>query len=370
MENIMLITSGNQDVISNRYSIVKRLYVEEVGRYLRDYQTVIDFIQQGISNGISNIGLVLNNKVYDSIVQILYNGGLYGLVKVWILPEFYFDKAGLKIEQDFLFIDDYNKPRLESFQVHLTDMCNLNCKGCGHFSNIAKEPISLELGKYRDDLQQLRSMFWGVERIYLLGGEPLLYQNISEVIKQTRRIFPDSEIHITTNGLLLPKMEDNFFDVVNMTKSHIEISMYPKTYENREEISNVLEKHDLVNTTIIWGRVVFTKKMLKRKHKTPQKSFDNCYNRKNACYFLQDGKLAKCPMMLLIDIFDKEYGIRRECKKEYIDLYKDKIDGWKALELLNRPSEMCSYCAETPQEFEWDIKSHNDAKAEDWFVEE
>lgn len=87
-------------------------------------------------------------------------------------------------------------------------------------------------------------------------------------------------------------------------------------------------------------------------------------------YFLQDGKLAKCPMMLLIDIFDKEYGIRRECKKEYIDLYKDKIDGWKALELLNRPSEMCSYCAETPQEFEWDIKSHNDAKAEDWFVEE
>ena len=130
------------------------------------------------------------------------------------------------------------------------------------------------------------------------------------------------------------------------------------------------KKHDLVNTTIIWGRVVFTKKMLKRKHKTPQKSFDNCYNRKNACYFLQDGKLAKCPMMLLIDIFDKEYGIRRECKKEYIDLYKDKIDGWKALELLNRPSEMCSYCAETPQEFEWDIKSHNDAKAEDWFVEE
>lgn len=261
----MLITSGNQDVISNRYSIVKRLYVEEVGRYLRDYQTVIDFIQQGISNGISNIGLVLNNKVYDSIVQILYNGGLYGLVKVWILPEFYFDKAELKIEQDFLFIDDYNKPRLESFQVHLTDMCNLNCKGCGHFSNIAKEPRSLELGKYRDDLQQLRSMFWGVERIYLLGGEPLLYQNISEVIKQTRRIFPDSEIHITTNGLLLPKMEDNFFDVVNMTKSHIEISMYPKTYENREEISNVLEKHDLVNTTIIWGESCVYKKNVKEK---------------------------------------------------------------------------------------------------------
>lgn len=28
------------------------------------------------------------------------------------------------------------------------------------------------------------------------------------------------------------------------------------------------------------------------------------------------------------------------------------------------------HCAETPQEFEWDIKSDNDAKAEDWFVEE
>lgn len=370
MENIMLITSGNQSVISSRYSIVKNLCVEEIGRYIRDYQAVIDFIQKGINDGINNIGFVLNNKAYDNIIKILYNGGLYGLVNVWILPEYYFDKVELKIEQDFLCIEDYNKPRLESFQVHLTDMCNLNCKGCGHFSNIAKDARNLDLDKYSNDLQQLKEMFWGVERIYLLGGEPLLYPNITDVIKQTRKIFPDSEIHITTNGLLLPKMTESFFDVVTTTSSHIEISMYPKTYENKVEISKVLEQHDLVNTTIIWGRVVFTRNMLKNKNGTPKKSFENCYNRKNACYLLREGKLAKCPMMLLIDIFDKEYGIKRECKKDYIDLYNDKIDGWSALELLNRPSEMCNYCAENSQEFEWSVKSHNNAKAEDWFVEE
>lgn len=85
--------------------------------------------------------LLLGNKTYDYVLQVLYKGGLYGLVKVWILPEYNFEIKELNIENHFIEIKDYNKPRLESFQVHLTDVCNLNCKGCGHFSNIAKEKI-------------------------------------------------------------------------------------------------------------------------------------------------------------------------------------------------------------------------------------
>ena len=41
-------------------------------------------------------------------------------------------------------------------------------------------------------------------------------------------------------------------------------------------------------------------------------------------------------MMLLIDIFEHQYGLEFDSKKDYIDLHNDKIDGWKALDLLNK----------------------------------
>lgn len=141
MENAMLIMSGNRKACSNEYNIIKTLQVEEVENCLKDFQTVIEFIQLGIDNKVTNIVLLLGNKTYDYVLQVLYKGGLYGLVKVWILPEYNFEIKELNIENHFIEIKDYNKPRLESFQVHLTDVCNLNCKGCGHFSNIAKEKI-------------------------------------------------------------------------------------------------------------------------------------------------------------------------------------------------------------------------------------
>lgn len=367
-EDAMLITSHDRNVTDEKLCFARTLKVDEIDKYLRDYDSVIEFIQEGINEGIRNIVLALGNKVYNNILQVLYKGGLYGLVRVWILPEYYSDKADADVERDFLLIEDYNKPRLESFQVHLTDLCNLNCKGCGHFSNIAKQANFIDLKKYRMDLERMKELFWGVERIYLLGGEPLLYPDVEEAMVITREIFPDAQIRITTNGLLLPTMPDSFFDMVKATKSHIEISMYPETHKRWEQIFEVLQKHGLIKTTIIWERVEFTKKLLKEKSGNPAEAFENCHSRKNACYLLREGKLAKCPMMLLIDIFDQEYNVKRECKRDYIDLHHDNVDGWQALEQLNTVSEMCNYCAKNSQVFEWNVRAHADASEEDWYI--
>lgn len=368
VEQAILICTGKSNVTSSRLSFAHILSIETKDKYACNYREITAFIQEGINEGIKNIVMALGNKIYDSVLQILYKGGLYGLVNIWILPEYFEDKMIVDVERDCLCVEDYNKPRLESFQVHLTDLCNLNCKGCGHYSNIAKDANFLNLETYKEDLQCLKKLFWGVERIYLLGGEPLLYPNIEEAIEITRGIFSDAEIHVTTNGLLLPNMPDSFFYMVNKTNSHIEISMYPKTYEKKEEIAEILKKHNLEKTTILWGRVEFMKRLLKEKNGTPEKSFETCSEIQNACNLLREGKLAKCPMMLLIDIFDSQYNVKRECRKDYIDLHHDKIDGWQALEQLNTVSEMCNYCAESPVNFEWDMCPRNIAKEEDWYV--
>ena len=226
----------------------------------------------------------------------------------------------------------------------------------------------MDLKEYVSDLKQIKLKFWGVERIYLLGGEPLIYPQIVDAIELTRKEVPDAEIHITTNGLLIPSMSDEFYETVRKTNSHIELSMYPETYRHKEEIARKIAEQKLEDTTILWGRIEFTKNLRQVKSSYPEKAFENCFARKNACFLLRNGKLAVCPKMLLIDIFDKEYGIKRECSKEYIDLYAESGSGWDILNKLGKVTEMCAYCEKESVPFEWAVCGRTEAAPEDWFV--
>ena len=68
------------------------------------------------------------------------------------------------------------------FNIDIVSHCNLNCKGCGHFSPLSKENfISLE--SLRNDCKRLSELSNGkVERIDIMGGEPLLHSDIIEIL--------------------------------------------------------------------------------------------------------------------------------------------------------------------------------------------
>lgn len=56
------------------------------------------------------------------------------------------------------------------FQLHIVEHCNLNCRGCYHFSPLAEEEY-LDFKEYHRDIQQLSTLFQGeMEEILLLGG--------------------------------------------------------------------------------------------------------------------------------------------------------------------------------------------------------
>ena len=79
--------------------------------------------------------------------------------------------------------------RLLCFEVHITEHCNLNCKGCYHFSPLAKEEY-LDINEFERDLRRIYELCGdNVERITLLGGEPLLHPDINRFIEVTRKIY-------------------------------------------------------------------------------------------------------------------------------------------------------------------------------------
>ena len=67
------------------------------------------------------------------------------------------------------------------FEIHLCDHCNLNCKGCGHFSPLAQKRF-LDPAVFERDCRQLSKLSnRKIELIDLMGGEPLLHPHITTI---------------------------------------------------------------------------------------------------------------------------------------------------------------------------------------------
>lgn len=125
------------------------------------------------------------------------------------------------------FCDYYEGEYIPNLDIHLVEHCNLNCKYCCHFSNIA-EPEFYSPEEYEKDLKQLRKVTDGrVANILLMGGEPLLNPKINEFMMLSRKYFPRTYIQILTNGLLLKSMPDSFWQTMSDYKILLRHSVYP-----------------------------------------------------------------------------------------------------------------------------------------------
>jgi MoaA/NifB/PqqE/SkfB family radical SAM enzyme len=65
------------------------------------------------------------------------------------------------------------------------------------------------------------------QHIILFGGEPLLNQEIKEICQYIKNEFPEIQITIFTNGLLLDSWNEEDFLLMKKLNIHFLITMYP-----------------------------------------------------------------------------------------------------------------------------------------------
>ena len=119
------------------------------------------------------------------------------------------------------------KAYLEQFEIHITDHCNLNCKSCSHWAPVADE-FYISIENFTKDLTRMKELTQAyVDRVVLLGGEPLLHPQIIELIEITSNLFPKSEIIILTNGILVNKMDEKFWQALKDNNVKLETTQYP-----------------------------------------------------------------------------------------------------------------------------------------------
>ena len=229
------------------------------------------------------------------------------------------------------------------FEVHIVEHCNLNCKACNNFSCLSDKSF-LDIVEFEHDLKRLKEIFGErVEQIQLLGGEPLLADNLSDFCMCTRKIFSKAKIKIVTNGTLLMKQSDILYKVCRECNISFSVTRYPisfdydsakKFIENKGidiDYGNIVEKTMSIFPVDPYGS------------KNPKKSFAIC-DRANNCISLKHGKLYTCTMIPNIYLFNKTFNEQIPVtENDYIDIYKEN-DADKILRRLVKPFPICAYC--------------------------
>ncbi|MDR2097439.1 MAG: radical SAM protein [Spirochaetaceae bacterium] len=266
--------------------------------------------------------------------------------------------------------------KLLRFDVHLTDHCNLNCKGCDNFSPIAPKCF-LDKETFEKDCARLSELSGGkLEDICFLGGEPLLHPEITGIIKIARKYFPKTSISILTNGILLLKMNDEFWDCCRGNNIKITITKYPVKIDIAA-IKEVSQKAE-VTLSVLYedGGRSFIYKPLNLSGKSNKKdSFTSCWHA-NRCIHLSNSRLS-CTAVSYIEILNKaiiEVGGGGDKNQEfevsendYIDIYKAKsID--EILDFLAKPMPFCRYCDFSNISFgrKWAVSAR---KLSEWILE-
>ena len=348
---------------------IDNFYNEDVLENLHVYSEE-DFFDLYVSNRVDAVIVAIQNQkiAEDIIVSMLLRG--YRLIYC-ALPEGYLSQIsvlnedgelGAGIRPYKMIKPTMDRPHIVNFLV--TDYCNLKCKRCGNFSNLATECNYLDISKFEEDLVQLRKRFKAVSRIELMGGEPLLNSKLELYVVLTRKYFPETRIVIVTNGLLIMKMKKSLIDTIVSNQVYLRISQYPPTRKQIRVIVDFLKEKGIHYE--LTEPITQFEKPLTLKEQDGEKAFAERSNGDCQCHTIEDGKMG-CP--LLVKFYDnhKYFGIQieeEEMRKSSIDLMDDDIDGWDILKFFRQPSALCKFCNPKIEYEPWETGL---PQIEDWF---
>ena len=231
------------------------------------------------------------------------------------------------------------------FAFSLATHCNLNCKGCAHFSPLSPEEYP-DFEEAERDFARLGELFHGKSsRISLMGGEPLLNPQIEDYCRMVRKHFPIGDIQVVTNGILLLKMPDSFYKTCKEAKISIHVTPYPIKLDHKAIRKRCRRYGGAYH--IYWDETskneFFRYVIDETGSQDMVQNFIECGNA-NYCLFLYKGRMYPCGAGAHFRVYNDYYQAGLELTdRDSVDIYKVRGD-WELLMELAKPVPMCRYC--------------------------
>ena len=240
------------------------------------------------------------------------------------------------------------------FETHITEACNLNCRGCSHFSVLAK-PKHKDLGEFEKEMKRMAEIEEiGVMR--LMGGEPLLNPDFMEYLRIARKYFPGTYIALVTNGILGERLRPHV-DELNELRIDVTISDYHLDIQNKEIRTQLHEKGSLYNISLDPSG-----------QQNRDMAFHFCDIRIHEWYYFMDGRFYPCCIAGTIHDFWRHFGLDWGIKQEDlgIDIFTHTAEEIEAF--LHKPCELCRYCDTIKRQQTYAPFSRSEKKIEEWTV--
>lgn len=277
-------------------------------------------------NKLSQIKSTLNKRLVQSSLTV-----------IWFLK---FRKLYSNIDDLFKKLQG-KKPVLYLLEYHIAEHCNMNCKSCFHFSNLAKKAEFGDFEQYVRDLIRLSRLFSNIKHLHLMGGEPLLNPELPQFIHVTREIFPNTTIHILTNGILISKMSKALLEAIQVCDVRVRVSIYQPMIKKREGIIAFL-KENQIKHWVSDPYLHFAKYLNPTGDSNPKKVVAGCPA--SRCTFLSKGRIARCALPFNIKYFNDHFDKKVDMTSDQIDIHDKQIDGFWVKQQLLKPMSACRFC--------------------------
>lgn len=129
-------------------------------------------------------------------------------------------------------------------ELNIVEHCNLSCRACSHLSPILPKHFVTPKQVFSDC--STLAKYYHSKYLKIIGGEPLLHPNLIQVIDAIRSSGISEIIQVVTNGQLLPKILDIFWQKVD----EVSISIYPGKEFSSDDLEKVEHQAKLHNVVI------------------------------------------------------------------------------------------------------------------------
>lgn len=231
-------------------------------------------------------------------------------------------------------------------EIVLTTICTLKCRGCSALMDKYKEQSHTDIDINIKSLKRLINCCDTIGHFRILGGEPLCYPNLYEILELVKDENKVKRVTIVTNGTLLIN-DKKIINILKNSKYDVFISNYGKTSRKKDELIKELKdnniKYQLGNEEFKW-RDYGNLECRNRNKKDLAKQFYQC---NMICNSLFKGKIHHCPRSTHGTNL-KKIPLRQE---DYIDILDKKITDKELRKKLYKffygyvpYVEACNYC--------------------------
>lgn len=253
------------------------------------------------------------------------------------------------------------KPIMEYLEIEIYEKCNMNCRGCSHFSPLIENEKNFDFEGYQNDIIRLSNIFSNINVLRLLGGEPLLNQKLVEILKFTSSMLPNSDIRVVTNGIKIMSMSKELIECLVKGDVQLDISLYPIMKKSKQAIIEFLN-----NKAIRFNLNEVTKFASRINLRGDFNGSANSSKCKMKTVSLKEGKIYRCSILAGISKFQDYFGenIVQSDEGGKVDLYQ--YGGTEILNRIKEENKLCSYCSgNKDSEFDW---SFSERKIEEWCI--